>query len=397
MVASTPSPVESKLNQWQGRLNELQGNKRTQAQQLLEAARTSLSTTQGKGEKAVQEMGQAQKNPTPQAIAEFVSADNQTEAAQESLAELIRQLFELFGEQNTPEAEQVRASVALAQLRQQLQQELGWYQTQLDQAEEILRTLPTEKRRPWTDYRQQLSNNKNQIKNFQPVVTALESTWNDTQEAVRTDPELLELAQSDFATIREEAENNLQRLIAIKRPTRPAEEASETQPEEKSSLNLKDRRALAERASSRLGRVIENPRHNEAWLFDSVARKVDELQVVMNDLYRAEAKYGDGSTAYIVLLEQFTAGVGKQPSPIVGDTEHEVKARDLSSQGKGLSRLLNELPKELIPHFPQEAIERIEAEINKLREALQWAENYRNGLNPDIPRWARQWSRELGK
>ena len=303
MVASTPSPVESKLNQWQGRLNELQGNKRTQAQQLLEAARTSLSTTQGKGEKAVQEMGQAQKNPTPQAISEFVSADNQTEAAQESLAELIRQLFEVFGEQNTPEAEQVRASVALAQLRQQLQQELAWYQTQLDQAEEILRTLPTEKRRPWTDYRQQLSNNKNQIKNFQPVVTALESTWNDTQEAVRTDPELLEVAQSDFATIREEAENNLQRLIAIKRPTRPAEEASEKQPEEKSSLNLKDRRALAVRASSRLGRVIENPRHNEAWLFDSVARKVDEIQVVMNDLYRAEAKYGDGSTAYIGLAE----------------------------------------------------------------------------------------------
>ena len=282
MVASTPSPVESKLNQWQGRLNELQGNKRTQAQQLLEAARTSLSSTQGKGEKAVQEMGQAQKNPTPQAISEFVSADNQTEAAQESLAELIRQLFELFGEQNTPEAEQVIASAAIAQLRQQLQQELAWYQTQLYQAQETLQTLPPEKRRRWTDYQKQLNNNQNQLGYFQPEIARLERKWNDTQGVVAADPDFSELAQEDFENITLDAESNLQRLIAIKRPTRPAEEASEKQPEEKSSLNLKDRRALAVKARARLGRVIENPRHNEAWLFDSVARKVDELQVVMN-------------------------------------------------------------------------------------------------------------------
>ncbi len=393
-MASTPSPVESKLNQWQGRLNELQGNKRTQAQQLLEAARTSLSSTQGKGEKAVQEMGQAQKNPTPQAISEFVSADNQTEAAQESLAELIRQLFELFGEQNTPEAEQVRASAAIAQLRQQLQQELAWYQTQLYQAQETLQTLPPEKRRRWTDYQQQLKNNNIQLGYLPDELESLEKRWNDTQGVVAADPTYLELAQQDFADIREDAERTLERLIAIKRPTQPAEEASETQPEEKSSLNLKDKKALAVKASSDEGRLIENPRHGEAWLLYSVAQKVDELQVVMNDLYRAGAKYGDGSTAFIVLLEQVEAGVGKEPTPIVGDTKHEDKARDYSL---GLRRHLDGLEKELKPHFPKEAIERIEAEINKLREALQWAENYRNGDDPNIPKWAKDWSRELGE
>lgn len=336
-MASTPSPVESKLNQWQGRLNELQGNKRTQAQQLLEAARTSLSSTQGKGEKAVQEMGQAQKNPTPQAISEFVSADNQTEAAQESLAELIRQLFELFGEQNTPEAEQVRASVAIAQLRQQLQQELAWYQDQIYRAPDTLKDLPTEKRRPWTDYQLQLkNNNKNQLGYFQDEIASLESRWNETQGVVAADPDYSELAQPEFEEIRQDAESNLQRLIAIKRPTRPAEEASEKQPEEKSSLNLKDKKALAERASSLLGRVIKNPRHGEAWLLYSVAQKVDELQVVMNDLYRAEARYGDGSTAFIVLLEQFTAGVGKEPRPIVGDTKLRIKLEILVVRGRGL-------------------------------------------------------------
>lgn len=394
MVASKPSPVESKLNQWQGQLNKLQGGKRTQAQQLLDAARRGLNTTQREAQEAVKEMEQAQKNPTQQAIAEFVSADNQTEAAQESLAELIRKLFELFGEQDTPEAEQVRASVAIAQFRQQLQQELAWYQTQIYQAQETLQTLPTEKRTPWSDYQKQLSKNKSRIENFQPVVTALESKWNKTQALVAADPELLELAQPDFVDIRQEAESNLQSLIAIKRPTRPVEEASETQPEGKSSLNLKDRRALAVRASSRLGRVIENPRYNEAWLFDSVARKVDEIQVVMNDLYRADAKHGDGSTAFIVLLEQFTAGVGNEPKPIVGDTKHEVKA---SNYSLGLRRILDGLAEELKPHFPQKAIQSVEAEINKLKEAVKWAENYRNGLNPDIPKWAKPWSHKLGK
>ncbi len=90
----------------------------------------------------------------------------------------------------------------------------------------------------------------------------------------------------------------------------------------------------------------------------------------MNDLYRAEAIYGDGSTAYIVLLEQFTAGVGKEPRPIVGDTKHEDKARDYSL---GLRRILDGLAEELKPHFPKEAIERIEAEINKLKESVKWA------------------------
>jgi hypothetical protein len=94
------------------------------------------------------------------------------------------------------------------------------------------------------------------------------------------------------------------------------------------------------------------------------------------------------------LLEQFRAGVGKQPSPIVGDTKHEDKARDYSL---GLRRHLDELAEELKPHFPKEAIERIEAEINKLKEAVQWAENYRNGLNPEIPKWAREGSNKLGK
>jgi hypothetical protein len=211
------------------------------------------------------------------------------------------------------------------------------------------------------------------------------------QALVAADPELLELAQRDFATYRKEAEINLESLIAIKRPTRPVEEeTSETQPEEESDLNLTARRGLAKRASSDLARLIENPQ--EAWLPHSVARAVDAAQVVMNDLYRAGAKYGDGSTAFIVMLEQFRAGVGKESIPIVGKTRHEVKARGYI---KGFRRIMRELPAPLKPQFPKEAIERIEAEIKKLEEALEWAENYRNGDKPKIPKLAKDWKDEL--
>jgi hypothetical protein len=58
---------------------------------------------------------------------------------------------------------------------------------------------------------------------------------------------------------------------------------------------------------------------------------------------------------------------------------------------------LSELAKELKPHFREEAIQNVEAEINKLTETVKWAEDYRKGLNPVILIWARQWRNKLGQ
>jgi hypothetical protein len=99
MVASEPSPVETKLNEWQGRLNSLPEDKRTQAQSLLSTARQHLGLTEQNAQKTAQEMQQAKQNPANEtAVTEAKQADNQTEAAEKPLAGVLQQLFKLFGE-----------------------------------------------------------------------------------------------------------------------------------------------------------------------------------------------------------------------------------------------------------------------------------------------------------
>jgi hypothetical protein len=102
MVASEAGPVETKINQWQRQLDEnkeLLGDKRPQALSLLGTARQRLGITEQEGKEATQEMEQAKQNPTNEAkVAEAQQADNQTETAEQTLADVLQQLFELFGE-----------------------------------------------------------------------------------------------------------------------------------------------------------------------------------------------------------------------------------------------------------------------------------------------------------
>lgn len=99
MVASTPTPVEAKLNEWQGKLDSVPEEKRPQAQSLLGKARQHLGTTEQKAQKTAKEMEEAKQNSTDEkAINEAEQADNQTEAAQETLADVLKQLCDLFGD-----------------------------------------------------------------------------------------------------------------------------------------------------------------------------------------------------------------------------------------------------------------------------------------------------------
>jgi hypothetical protein len=133
-------------------------------------------------------------------------------------------------------------------------------------------------------------------------------------------------------------------------------------------------------------RLIENP----ASRFPrAVAMAIDDAQQVMNDLYREEAEYGDGSCAFMVMKEQFEGGVDKPPRPQKKGPLHDTKCCEYILS---LQRKLQILPSE--PNEPQEKIAR---EIKKMEEALQWAEDYRNGNDPVIPRWANSWKDQLGK
>ncbi|MFP5272431.1 eCIS core domain-containing protein [Coleofasciculus sp.] len=99
MVASTPTPVEAKLNEWQGKLDSVPEDKRPQAQSLLGTARQHLGTTEQKAQNTAKEMEEAKQNSADEAaINEAEQADNQTEAAQETLADVLKQLCDLFGD-----------------------------------------------------------------------------------------------------------------------------------------------------------------------------------------------------------------------------------------------------------------------------------------------------------
>lgn len=146
-------------------------------------------------------------------------------------------------------------------------------------------------------------------------------------------------------------------------------------------------------ATTPQARLIQNP----ATQFPpEQARAVDRAQKPMNDLYRKDAKYGDGSCAFMVMKEQFEGGVGNPPqspiknnpkSPIKNNpTLHETKCREYRSAWD-----------DYLPNLPPEAQKRIQEEIQKMNEALQWAQQYQNDEDPEIPRWARPWKHQLGK
>ncbi|BAY29886.1 hypothetical protein NIES2107_17300 [Nostoc carneum NIES-2107] len=145
----------------------------------------------------------------------------------------------------------------------------------------------------------------------------------------------------------------------------------------------KDLRPLRVNATSSEARLIQNP----AIRFLRIeALAVDEAQTVMNDLYREKAEYGDGSSAFMVMKEQFEGGVGNPPKSLKAGTLHARKCRQYITNF--------EKPK---ANLPKEAKSRIEKEITKMEEALAWAEAYHNGEDPAVPAWAKPWKNQLGK
>jgi hypothetical protein len=126
----------------------------------------------------------------------------------------------------------------------------------------------------------------------------------------------------------------------------------------------------------------------EFFLTNVQADKLDKAQKVMNDLYKLGSKYGDQSSAFMVLIEQAKGGVGNPPKRMVGDTLHDEKCYQYSQRGKGLHRYLG-------IGLPLQAEARIRVEIAKMWEALAWADNYKAGKNPKIPSWARPWKSDI--
>ena len=142
--------------------------------------------------------------------------------------------------------------------------------------------------------------------------------------------------------------------------------------------------SLEVRATVPQARLIENPAR---MFLPDVVEQIDAAQTTMNDLYRAGSKYGDGSSAFMAMLEQFRVGVGQAPVPIAGDTLHYGKCGDYIVALAEKIKLLTELP--------EEAKQRLALEIQRMEEARHWAVEYFEGNDPPIPRWAKPWASEL--
>lgn len=127
---------------------------------------------------------------------------------------------------------------------------------------------------------------------------------------------------------------------------------------------------------------------NQFVLAKDQVRHFEDAQKVMNGLYKRGSKYGDCSSAFMVLMEQAKAGVGNSPKPVVGDTVHDKKCRDHSEPNQGLHNYLG-------IGLPKKAEDRLKTEIAKMQEALAWADDYRAGKNPKIPAWARPWKADI--
>ncbi len=102
MVASETTPLEAKIAQWETSLQnnaDMMGEDANRARTLINTAKNMLGLTQSAGEEAAREKEEADKTPgDDRQEAEFETADNQAEEAEQNLADVLTQLFQLFGE-----------------------------------------------------------------------------------------------------------------------------------------------------------------------------------------------------------------------------------------------------------------------------------------------------------
>lgn len=101
MVASTPGPVENKLGEWKRRLNPsdpqtIAPDNADEARTRIEAAETLHTTIDEKSDLAAKAKERAKNDPA--AVAEFERLDQEVETSQQDLADHLKKLFTLYGE-----------------------------------------------------------------------------------------------------------------------------------------------------------------------------------------------------------------------------------------------------------------------------------------------------------
>ncbi|MGB0385691.1 MAG: hypothetical protein ACPGWR_12800 [Ardenticatenaceae bacterium] len=205
------------------------------------------------------------------------------------------------------------------------------------------------------------------------------------------DPELISDLLDDLQELDEELTAIADQFESQAEPDpAPSEKEEDDAQEARTEKNKRIGRLNSVKVAAKNALLITDP---DIYFPQEQIQLLDAAQKTMNDLYRKEAKYGDGSSAFMVLLEQAAGGVGGEPQQIVGDTIHKAKCQEYIV---GLGHKVGQTWK---PGggLPQQAEDRIRAEISKMQEAIDWAENYCAGHFPKIPSWARPWKSQIEK
>jgi hypothetical protein len=107
MVASQETPVADKIEEWDKSLADKSAkkgpkskNQRKKAQQLIGLAKQKLGLTQEEGREAKNESQEAVRKKTATKQAQAKKANDEAKNAEQSLAQILTELFALFGEEN---------------------------------------------------------------------------------------------------------------------------------------------------------------------------------------------------------------------------------------------------------------------------------------------------------
>lgn len=103
MVASETGTVEAKIREWERQLaeeGEAMGENKARATALISTAKNLLGIAESEGDEAAKEKQEADRDAADERKeAEFEQADQEAEQSQHNLADVLQQLFTIFGEE----------------------------------------------------------------------------------------------------------------------------------------------------------------------------------------------------------------------------------------------------------------------------------------------------------
>lgn len=196
MVASEVAPVEQKIRAWEGKLSTLTEENQGKAKPRLKIAKDRLGIVDREADEAAKENVEAAQNAgNEQAQTEANKADDELELAEQPLADILRELFDIFGDTDADAKVAIPSRAAIVEAEKRLKTATNHLQDQIYQADNTISGLKpnqTEFRGKWNAYKQQLVKEQKRrgatVTSLETEIKKLFKDQKDVEEAV-SDPD----------------------------------------------------------------------------------------------------------------------------------------------------------------------------------------------------------------